>query len=255
MNSNNQSFNQNNSQNSLSLTCPIHSFETLGAVDGPGIRFVIFTQGCRLKCKYCQNRDTWSKRSSNKYTVEELVNKIDRFRNYIIPSGGGVTVSGGEPLLHIDFLISLFKQLKELGYQTAIDTSGMFSITPELEELIELTDLFLLDIKCINDEVCKYLTGFSNKKELEFAKYLSSHGKHMWIRQVLVPGYTDKEEDLIALKSFLDTLGTVDKIEILPYHDMGKFKWKDLNLDYPLDGIRTATEGDVARAKEILKIK
>lgn len=252
---NSQSLDYINDEILSNITCPIHSFETLGAVDGPGIRFVVFTQGCLLKCKYCQNRDTWSKRSSNKYTVEELVNKIDRFRNYIIPSGGGVTISGGEPLLHIDFLISLFKQLKELGYQTAIDTSGMFSITPELEELIELTDLFLLDIKCINDEVCKDLTGFSNKKELEFAKYLSLHGKHMWIRQVLVPGYTDKEEDLIALKSFLDTLTTVDKIEILPYHDMGKFKWHDLNLDYPLDGIRTANEEDVKRAKKILELQ
>lgn len=245
----------NNKDITDALTCPIHSFETMGAVDGPGIRFVIFTQGCRLKCKYCQNRDTWSKAGSSHYTVQEIVYKINRYRNYIIPSGGGVTISGGEPLLHVDFLINLFKALKELGYPTAIDTSGMFSIDSRLEELINLTDLFLLDIKCINDAICKDLTGFSNKKELDFARYLSSHNKHMWIRQVLIPGYTDKKEDLLALKNFLKTLDTIDKIEILPYHDMGKFKWDDLKLDYPLKNVRLSTEKDVIRAKKILEIK
>lgn len=247
---------ENNSlNNSTSLTCPIHSFETLGAVDGPGIRFVVFTQGCRLQCKYCQNRDTWSLRGGKKYTVEDIVAKIDRYRNYIIPSGGGVTVSGGEPLLHIDFLISLFAQLKEFGYSTAIDTSGSFDITPKLEELISLTDLFLLDIKCINDSICKDLTGVSNRKELAFAQYLSSHQKHMWIRQVLVPGYTDKKEDLIALKSFIDSLHTVDKIEILPYHDMGKYKWDDLALEYPLAHTRIPTIKEIKKAKKILGIE
>lgn len=241
-------------EKSLALTCPIHSFETLGAVDGPGIRFVIFTQGCLLKCKYCQNRDTWSRRCGKRYTVEEIINKIDRFRNYIIPSGGGVTVSGGEPLLHTDFLIALFENLKELGYSTAIDTSGMFDITPSLEKLIDLTDLFLLDIKCINNSICKNLTGFSNEKELEFAKYLSNHGKHMWIRQVLVPGITDKEEDLLELKKFINILKTVDKIEILPYHDMGKFKWDNLGVEYPLVDVPVASQDDVSRAKSILEI-
>ncbi len=243
-----------NNENNLGLTCPIHSFETLGAVDGPGIRFVIFTQGCFLKCKYCQNRDTWPLQGGNQYSVSELVERIDKYRNYIIPSGGGITVSGGEPLLHIDFLVALFTELKELGYQTAIDTSGMFSITPSLEKLIDLTDLFLLDIKCINNEICEDLTGFSNEKELEFARYLSEHGKKMWIRQVLVPGITDHEEDLLKLKEFLGTLKTVEKVEILPYHDMGKFKWHDLGIEYPLEGVPVASSDDVSRAKEILGI-
>ena len=244
--------NNTNCSDSL-LTCPIHSFETFGTVDGPGIRFVIFTQGCNLKCKYCQNRDTWPNKGGTKYTVQEIINKIDRFRKYIIPSGGGVTVSGGEPLLHVDFLIELFTELKRLGYSTAIDTSGNFSITPKLEKLISLTDLFLLDIKCINDEICKDLTSVSNKKELEFARFLDSNQKHMWIRQVLIPGYTDKEDDLLKLRDFLNTLKYVDKIEILPYHDMGKFKWEKLQASYPLEGIRVATNEDVKRAKEILK--
>lgn len=236
----------------LDITCQIHSFETFGAVDGPGIRFVIFTQGCNLQCKYCQNRDTWSHQGGTLYTVKDIVQKIERYKNYIVPSGGGVTVSGGEPLLHLDFLIALFKQLKKKGYHTAIDTSGVFYLTPKIKELIDLTDLFLLDIKCINDEICKDLTGVSNQKELEFAKYLSQNGTHMWIRQVLVPGYTDKEEDLIKLKDFLSTLKTVDKVEILPYHDMGKFKWINLGFKYPLEGIRVANDEDVQRAQKIL---
>ena len=155
-------------------------------------------------------------------------------------------------LLHVKFLISLFKQLKKLKIPTAIDTSGVFTITDEIKELIDLTDLFLLDIKCINDEICRDLTGVSNKKELEFAKFLSDQGKPMWIRQVLVPGYTDKEEDLLKLKEFLATLKTVQKVEILPYHDMGKFKWTNLGLTYPLEGVRIATNEDVEKAKKII---
>lgn len=240
--------------NDLELTCPIHSFETFGAVDGPGIRFVIFTQGCNLKCKYCQNRDTWCHSGGTMYSVKDVLDKIERYKNYILPSGGGITVSGGEPLLHLEFLIALFKELKNRGIPTAIDTSGVFYLTPKIKELISLTDLFLLDIKCINDEICKDLTGVSNKKELEFARYLSDNGVHMWIRQVLVPGYTDKEEDLIELKDFLSTLKTVDKVEILPYHDMGKFKWLELGLEYPLEGVPVATPEDVDRAKKILGI-
>ena len=238
-----------------SITCPIHSFETFGAVDGPGIRFIIFTQGCNLKCKYCQNRDTWAHNGGTLYSVQQVLDKIDRYKNYIIPSGGGVTISGGEPLIHVDFLIALFSELKKKNISTAIDTSGVFYLTPNIKKIIDLTDLFLLDIKCINDDVCKDLTGVSNQKELEFAEYLSEHGKHMWIRQVLVPGITDNKQDLLKLKQFLSTLKTVDKIEFLPYHDMGKFKWLDLGLKYPLEGIRVANSDDVKNAKKILEIK
>ena len=187
-------------------------------------------------------------------TVKEVLDKILRYKNYIIPSGGGVTVSGGEPLLHLEFLKALFTELKKEGISTAVDTSGVFYLTPGIKEVIELTDLFLLDIKCINDEICRDLTGVSNQKELEFARYLSENGKHMWIRQVLVPGYTDKEEDLIKLKEFLATLKTVDKVEILPYHDMGRFKWEQLGLEYPLDGVRVANNEDVERAKKLLGV-
>ena len=177
------------------IQAKIHSFESMGAVDGPGIRFIIFMQGCNLKCKYCHNRDTWDIKCGKVYCMQEVIDKILKYQNYFKSSNGGVTVSGGEPLLQPKFLINLFKQLKKHNIHTAIDTSGNVQITDEIKELINLTDLFLLDIKCINDDICKKLTGVSNKKELEFARYLSDNNKDIWIRQVLVPGYTDKKED------------------------------------------------------------
>lgn len=189
----------------------IHSFETFGAVDGPGIRFIIFMQGCSLKCKYCHNRDTWDIHSGTPYTSNELLEKILRYKNYFLSSGGGVTISGGEPLLQCKFLIELFTLLKNENIHTAIDTSGNVDLTDDMKKLIDLTDLFLLDIKCINDEICKELTGVSNKKELAFAKYLSNIKKPIWIRQVIVPTITDRTEDLESLKEFIGTLKSVEK--------------------------------------------
>lgn len=231
----------------------IHSFESLGAVDGPGVRFVIFMQGCSLRCKYCQNRDTWDLHGGEEYSVDELLEKILKYKNYF-GFNGGVTVSGGEPLLQAKFLIELFTKLKEHHLHTCIDTSGSFDLSYDIKKLINLTDLFLLDIKCINDEKCLELTGVSNKKELEFAKYLSDNNKPLWIRQVLVPGITDDEQDLLKLKDFISSLKTVKNIEVLPYHNLGKFKWEQLGSDYPLEGYRTANNDDVKRAKEILGI-
>lgn len=232
----------------------IHSIETLGTVDGPGIRFVIFMQGCHLKCKYCHNRDTWDLSCGTVIALEELVDKITRYSNYFKASNGGVTVSGGEPLLQINFLINLFKELKKLNIHTAIDTSGMFSITPKLEELISLTDLFLIDIKHIDQDKCKELVGFSNEKELEFIRYLNKIHKPIWIRQVIIPGITDGEEDLIKLKNFISTLSNVQKIELLKYHNMGKFKWESLGEKYELENVPNATDADINRVKKILNI-
>lgn len=234
------------------LKARIHSFESFGTVDGPGIRFVIFMQGCSLKCKYCHNRDTWDLCGGSQYSLDEVLTKIEKYKSYFMPSGGGVTVSGGEPLLQLQFVTELFTKLKKQGIHTAIDTSGNFAITEDVQKLIDLTDLFLLDIKCINDDICKDLTGVSNKQELAFAKHLSSIGKDMWIRQVLVPSITDKEEDLLKLKDFISSLSTVKKVEILPYHDMGRFKWEELGFTYPLANTPPATSDDVARAKKIL---
>ncbi len=235
------------------LVANIHSFETFGTVDGPGIRFIFFVQGCALRCKYCHNRDTWRRNGGKKISVDELMEKILRYKNYICPSGG-VTASGGEPLLQASFLIELFKRLKKEGIHTCIDTSGMVEITNEIKELLTLTDLVLLDIKHIDDKKCRELVGHSNKLELAFAKYLSDNGNKMWIRQVLVPGYTDDEQDLLKLKEFLATLKTVEKVEILPYHNMGKYKWSDLGIEYELENVKPATQEDVDKAKKILNI-
>lgn len=231
----------------------IHSIESFGTVDGPGIRFVLFLQGCHLKCKYCHNRDTWDINNGKYKSLDNIFEKIMKYKNYIHPNGG-VTVTGGEPLLQVKFLIELFKKLKKENIHTCIDTSGMVSLTDDIKYLLSLTDLVLLDIKHINTEKCKDLVGFNNEKELQFAKYLSDNNIHMWIRQVLIPGYTDDEKDLLQLKNFIDNLKTVDKIEILPYHDMGKYKWKQLGLNYELENVRSTTDEDIKKAKKILGI-
>lgn len=237
----------------LNYYAKVHSVESFGTVDGPGIRFVIFLQGCSLRCKYCHNRDTWDINGGEYKSVDEIIEKIKNYKNYIIPSGGGVTVTGGEPLLQAKFLIEFFKRLKEENIHTCIDTSGMFGITDDIKKVLELTDLVLLDIKHIDDEKCKDLVGSSNKKELEFARYLSDNGIKMWIRQVLVPGYTDDEADLIKLGEFIRSLKTVEKVQVLPYHSMGKYKWEKLGKKYELEGVREATQEDVKRAENLIK--
>ena len=175
----------------------------------------------------------------------ELLDKIERYKSYILPSGGGITVSGGEPLLQPKFLITLFKELKNRNIPTAIDTSGMVDLTDDIKELLNLTDLVLLDIKHVNDDKSKELVGFSNKKELEFAKYLSDNNIPVWIRQVIIPGITDDDEDLLELKNFINSLQNVQKVELMPYHELGKFKWENLRLKYELEGVPSATSEDI----------
>ena len=230
----------------------IHSIESFGTVDGPGIRYVIFMQGCPLKCKYCHNRDTWALNSGNIEELDHLISEIKKYIPYITPSGGGVTVSGGEPLLQAKFVSNLFKKLREEKIHTALDTAGSLKIDKTIEELLSYTDLVLLDIKHINEEKCKNLTGVSNKNTLDFAKYLSNNNIPMWIRQVIVPGITDDENDLLKLKSFISSLKTVEKLEFLAYHDMGKFKWEKLGFKYPLEGVPVATQKDIERAYKIV---
>lgn len=235
----------------LKYYAKVHSIESFGTVDGPGIRFVLFLQGCHLQCKYCHNRDTWNMNGGEYKSLDDIFEKIMKYKNYIYPNGG-VTVTGGEPLLQVKFLIELFEKLKKENIHTCIDTSGMVALTDDIKKLLSLTDLVLLDIKHIDSEKCKNLVGFNNERELAFARYLSDNNIHMWIRQVLVPGYTDDEQDLLKLKDFISSLNTVDKVEILPYHDMGRYKWEKLGLKYELDGVRVANNDDVKRAKKIL---
>lgn len=232
----------------------IHSIESFGTVDGPGIRFVIFMQGCTLKCKYCHNRDTWNVNSGKKVSVNELIKEIQNYKTYIDSSGGGVTVSGGEPLLQAEFVTELFKELKELGFHTALDTAGSIPLSPEIKELLKYTDLVLLDIKHIDDEKSKNLVGFSNKNNLEFAKYLSNINLPVWIRQVLVPGYTDDKFDLQKLKSFIDSLSNVENFEILPYHNLGKFKWDEIGDTYELENVIPPSQDEIQKAEQILGI-
>ena len=230
----------------------IHSTESLGTVDGPGIRFVIFMQGCPLKCKYCHNRDTWDVNGGKVINVQRLMKRILHEEPYFRSSNGGVTVSGGEPLLQAQFLIELFTELKKHNIHTCLDTAGSLPISPVIEELLSLTDLVLLDIKHIDEQKCIELTGASNNHELEFAKYLSNHNIPVWIRQVIIPGYTDDKDYLIKTKKFIDSLSNVEKVEVLPYHDLGKFKWEKLGIDYPFKDMPLPTDEQISLAKEIL---
>lgn len=231
----------------------IHSFESFSTVDGPGIRFVVFMQGCPLKCKYCHNRDTWEFSGETEYSIDEVIQKIMRSKPYMDNSNGGVTISGGEPLLQTNFVLDLFKNLKKEGLHTALDTSGSLPISDKIEELLKYTDLVLLDIKHINNEKAINLTGSPNTNTLKLAKYLSENNIPMWIRQVLVPGFTDDENDLKELKKFIDSLNNVKKVEILPYHNLGKYKWNEMGINYELENINPPTESEIQKAKEILE--
>jgi len=230
----------------------IHSFETFGTLDGPGIRFVVFMQGCPLRCIYCHNRDTWDVGGGEEYTPDEVIEKMKKYLTYIETSGGGITVTGGEPTLQADFVTKLFRRCKALGVHTALDTSGFVSID-KAAALLKYTDLVLLDIKHAVDEKHKSITGVGNEKIKEFARYLSDKAIPVWIRYVLVPGYTDNEEDLRLAAIFIKELKNVQKVEVLPYHNMGSFKWKSLGKSYPLENTKAPTAEQVKTAAEILE--
>lgn len=228
----------------------IHSVESLGTSDGPGIRYVIFIQGCPLRCKYCHNPDTWKKSCGTKVSVEELIDKIKRCRPYIDRSGGGVTISGGEPTLQLDFVLELLKRCKDEGLQTAIDTSGYID-QEKFEKLLPYLDLVLLDIKQIDDEKHQELTGVSNQKTLELVKLMEEEKRPYWVRHVVVSGYTDDEEDITGLAEFLTPLKMMEKLELLPYHKLGEHKWKELGLEYELAGVDSPIEEEMEKIKEI----
>ena len=234
----------------------IHSVESFGSADGPGVRYIVFLKGCNMRCQYCHNPDTWAKDGGELMTPEEVLKKALRYKTYW-KEKGGITVSGGEALLQIDFVTELFRLAKEKGVNTCLDTSGNpFSLEEpfksKFDELMKYTDLFMLDIKHMDDAAHRKLTGQTNQNILEMAAYLSDHGKAMWIRHVLVPGITTEEDELHRLRSFLDTLKTVERVEVLPYHTLGVFKWKELGIPYRLEGVDPPTKEQIDRAKEIL---
>lgn len=245
----------------------IHSVESFGSADGPGVRYIVFLKGCQMRCKYCHNPDTWAspcgsvdqpKPGDHLQSPKDVLTKAKRYKAYW-KKNGGITVSGGEALLQIDFVYQLFALAKKEGIHTCLDTSGNPFTKEEpfftkFQKLLEVTDLFMLDIKEMDADKHRQLTGQDNANILEMARYLSDQGKAMWIRHVLVPGITDDEKDLLALRDFVGALQTVERLEILPYHTLGVFKWKELGLSYGLEGIDPPTAEEVRRAKEILGI-
>lgn len=256
------------------MTGRIHSIETFGAVDGPGVRFVVFFQGCPMRCAYCHNPDTWDVTGGTETTVEELYEKFERNRAFY--EKGGITASGGEPMMQIDFLTELFTKFHEAGIHTCLDTSGiMFPVNSneetsqglsskindeantdsqlkKIDKLLEVTDLVMLDIKQINRGKHKDLTGHYNDGILSFARYLSDHGKKLWIRFVCVPGLTDDEEDLKRYGEFLSGLKTLEVLDVLPYHTMGVKKYEALGIPYRLEGLKGADSKYVATRKKII---
>ena len=235
----------------------VHSIETFGAVDGPGLRFVVFLQGCPMRCLYCHNPDTWAFDGGKEISVKELLKQVKKYKNYFGKTGG-VTVTGGEPLLQIDFVIELFKALKKQKIHTCLDTSGVLFKQDEetlkkYNELLQCTDLVLLDIKHIDTIKHKNLTAHPNENILEFATYLNKKNIPMWVRFVLVPGFTDDLEDIKKLKEFLNTLQNVEKIEVLPYHTMGEKKYEELKINYKLKGVQPPEKELVENVNKILK--
>ena len=236
----------------------ISATESFGSVDGPGIRFIVFVQGCRYRCQYCHNPETWEHEGGYEATAEEIFRKALRYRPYW-KQKGGITVSGGEPLLQLEFVTELFRLAKAKGVNTAIDTAGepftyegpFFSA---FERLLPLTDLFLLDLKHIDPEQHRRLVGVSNESALALACFLAERGKRMWIRHVLVPGWTTDADDLARLSDFIAGLGTVDRVEVLPYHAMARHKYEELNLPYRLGDTPAPTAEEIARAEEILRV-
>lgn len=230
----------------------IHSIDTFGTVDGPGIRFVLFMQGCALQCMYCHNPDSWDPSAGRPMTVEDVLKEIEPYLAYYQGSGGGITVTGGEPSLQPQFVAKLFQEChKRWNLHTALDSSG-FNDAQHISGLLYAADLVLLDLKQIDREKHIRLTGQPNDRILKFAQWLSEHNRKMWIRHVLVPGINDDREDLIGLGRFIGTLKTVEKVEVLPYHRMGVYKWEQLGKVYPLEGVPTPGDDEVERANRLI---
>ncbi len=227
----------------------IHSTESFGTVDGPGIRFVIFFQGCPMRCLYCHNPDSWRPKAGQLRTTDSLLEEYDRYKEFL--KSGGITATGGEPMLQMEFLTELFTKAKAKGIHTCLDTSGiLFRESAEMEKLCAVTDLVMLDIKHIDETKHLALTGHSNQKILTFAQYLSHHGVPLWIRHVVVPGWTDDPDALERLGHFIGGLRTLKALDVLPYHDLGKAKYEELGMDYPLGDTPALAKEDAVQARE-----
>jgi len=230
----------------------IHSIESFGTVDGPGIRLVVFFQGCPLRCQYCHNPDTWKKSDGTETSIDYLVEEALKYKSYMKFSGGGVTVTGGEPLLQADFVKAYFTELKKYDIHTAIDTSG-YVFNDQVKEALDLTDLVLLDVKHFDPSKYKDLTGVELAPTLKFLDYLGQKNIPTWVRYVLVPGLTDQLEHIEALAKHLSQYGNIERIELLPFHKMGEYKWKELGLDYKLSHVQEPSKDSMSAALALLK--
>ncbi|MBH1940539.1 pyruvate formate lyase-activating protein [Mobilitalea sibirica] len=230
----------------------IHSLESFGTVDGPGIRFVVFMQGCPLRCQFCHNPDTWDVNKGSQYSPEQLVQEIMKYKSYMDFSGGGVTFTGGEPLLQAEFILEASKLCKKIGISTAVDTSG-FIWNDTVKEVLEYTDLVLLDIKNYDPVVYKTVTGVSLAPTLKMLKYLKEKNVNTWVRYVVVPGLTDNLDNVRELSKHLDDYPNVSKIELLGFHKMGEYKWKELGLEYKLADTKEPDKELMQEVKEILE--
>jgi|SRR5574344_547447 pyruvate formate lyase activating enzyme len=235
----------------------VHSVESFGSVDGPGIRYLIFLQGCPMRCQFCHNPDSWTMHTGQEMTADELLDKAERFRTYW-GDKGGITVSGGEALMQMDFLLELFEKARQRGINTCLDTSAQpftrtGSFFEKFERLMQVTDTVLLDIKHIDDAEHRKLTRWSNQNILDCARYLSEIQKPVWIRHVLIPTITDKDEYLYQLRDFISTLQNIARIDVLPYHTLGVFKYQKLGISYPLEGINPPSQERIDHANQILQ--
>lgn len=228
----------------------IHSVETAGTVDGPGIRFVVFTTGCPLRCLYCHNPDSRNLKDGKLTSAADVVKEISQYADFLKRTGGGVTVSGGEPLYQQDFVTTIFKGCKAMGLHTALDTSGYLGKAVS-QSLLDVTDLVLLDIKSFDSETYKKVTNTKLQPTLDFADHLAALGKPMWVRCVLVPGLTDNMDDFDRLADYLKKLGNVQKVEILPFHKMGEAKWKALGYKYELEDTQPPTPEVIQKVQEV----
>lgn len=238
----------------MTVVARYHSYESCGTVDGPGIRFILFLQGCLMRCKYCHNRDTWDLDGGKEITVEELMKEVVTYKHFMRATGGGVTASGGEAVLQAEFVRDWFKACKAEGINTCLDTNGFVRNYNEIiDDLLDHTDLVLLDLKQLNDQIHQNLIGVPNKRTLEFAKYLEKRNQLTWIRYVVVPGYTDDDDSVHRLGQFIQGMKNIEKVELLPYHRLGAHKWETLGHQYELDDVQPPTKDALEHIKQILE--
>ena len=232
----------------------IHSVESFGTVDGPGIRFITFMQGCLMRCQYCHNRDTWDLDGGKEVLVDELMSQIISYRPFLDASNGGVTASGGEAILQAEFVAELFTACQQEGIHTCLDTNGFVRrYDAVIDELLDVTDLVMLDLKQLDDSIHQNLVGVSNHRTLEFARYLAKRNQKTWIRYVVVPGWSDDDKSTHMLGKFTQNMTNIEKIELLPYHELGKHKWIAMGEEYGLEGVKPPTKEIMDRVKSILE--